>query len=144
VGFHQSADQKVNKMDVLDSLQFQGLHLHKQQFTEALSAATLTVDAEDNGKVFLVDTTSVITLPSTGAAYGPFVFVNNGADGTVQISIDPAAADKIFGCDMAGVDNKDLINTLATAKKGDYVKIVYGGATGWSIAELRGIWAAEA
>lgn len=143
MGYHQCADLKPNKIDCLDDLQFQGVHLHKHAFKEILTAATLTVDAQDNGKVILCEVTTVITLPSTGTGYGPFIFVNYAADGVAQISIDPAAGDKIAGCDLTATDDKDLINTLATAKRGDYVVIVYGGTTGWSIAEMRGTWARE-
>ncbi|MCK4384655.1 MAG: hypothetical protein KAW52_00185 [candidate division Zixibacteria bacterium] len=148
MGYHQSADQKLNKIDCLDLLQFQGLHLHKHAFTEALAAATLTVDAEDDGKIFLCSITTVITLPSVGVTYGPFTFVNYGdeTDGIsdVQISISPAAADLINGCDISAEDNHDIINTLATAKRGDLITIDYAGATGWKITRMRGTWAKEA
>jgi len=148
VGYHQSADQKVKKIDCLDDLKFQGMHLHKHQYTQIKSAA-FTLTAADNGKIILCDTTLVITLPSTGAAYGPFIIVNYGEEAAatgisdVRITINPATADKIQGCGITALANKDLVNTLATAKKGDYIKIFYGGTTAWSVGEMRGTWARE-
>ena len=147
MGYHQCADLKPKKIDCLDDLQFQGMHLHKKTFKQILTAATLTMDAQDNGKVVLCEVTTVITLPSTGTAYGPFIFVNYGEEtagiSDVQISISPAAADKLQGVDLTAVANKDLVNTLATAKRGDYVKIAYGGALAWSVVEMRGVWARQ-
>ena len=64
--------------------------------------------------------------------------------GAVKLSVDPAAADKIQGPDLPGTDNKDLINTKATARRGDYVKLETGDANGAVVTELRGIWATEA
>ena len=103
-----------------------------------------TLDIEDNGKVFFVDTDAVVvTLPVVATPVNCKI-VNIGAYGTVKLSIDPAAADKVQGPDLPGTDNKDLINTKATAKRGDYVVLTTGDANGAVVAELRGIWATEA
>lgn len=110
---------------------------------ETLSADK-TLDAQDTGKILEVDTDAVkLTLPSTVAGI-TYHIRNVGANGAVEILIDPAAADLIAGPDIGGVDNKDLINTKATAKKGDYVKIVGNGVAGWHVTEISGTWAAEA
>lgn len=114
------------------------------QTRETLAAATKTLDAQDTGKLFFVTVTSVITLPATATAGQTIALVNGGAHGTVQISVDPAAVDKIMGPDIAGTDNKDLINTLATAKRGDFVVLTAGHADGWTVNTLRGTWATEA
>lgn len=148
MGYHQCADIKPKKIDCLDDLKFQGMHLHKHQFIEHLAAATLTCDINDNGKVFLVSLTSVITLPAIGSGeMGPYTFVNYGDEtdeiSDVQISVSPNSNDRISGCDLSTNENKDVINTLATARRGDYIKIQYGGANGWSISEMRGTWAIE-
>ena len=126
---------------------FEGL-LGKVQYplnanTEAISGATKTLDAQDVGKLLLVSVTSVITLPATSVGLY-FWIMCDGQDGTVQISIDPNANDKIMGPDSAGVDNKDWINTLATARKGDCVKLIADGVDGYYVAEQVGTWAAEA
>lgn len=148
MGYHQAADTKLNKLDCLDLLQAQGLNLHKRDFTESLAAATLTVDAEDDGKIFLCSVTTVITLPSVGITYGPFTFVNYGTEtanvSDVQISVSPASGDLINGCDITASDGKDIINTLATARRGDLITIEYAGTTGWKITRMVGTWAREA
>jgi len=137
----EGAKQLLSKVHITERLLLEGEVRHKHHNQELLTSATKTLDEEDNGKLFLCTVTTVITLPSTGAQYGPYYIMNYGADGTVQISISPAAADKIYGPDITAADDTDIINTLATAKKGDFIKIFYAGATGWSIGELRGTWA---
>jgi hypothetical protein len=110
---------------------------------ETLSAATKTLDLEDSGKTFFCTVTTVITLPATAVALD-VTLVCMGAYGTVQISADPAAADKFVGPDLTGTDNKDYINTLATAQRGDFLKIKGGHADGYIIYGKKGTWAAEA
>lgn len=148
MGYHQCADIKVKKIDCVDSLQYQGLHLHKHACVEILSAAD-TMDAADDGKVLLIDTTAVITLPAVALGYGPYTFVNCGEEhkttgiSDVLITISPNSSDAIQGGGLSAVNNKDLINTLATAKRGDYVTVMYGGATKWSIVAMGGVWAKQ-
>jgi len=110
---------------------------------ETLSAAAKTLDAQDTGKVIFCTVDTVVTLPATATALDNVSLVCMGAFGTVQISADPAAADKIMGPDLAGVDNKDLINTKATACRGDQVTLRAGHADGYTVTGLKGIWAAE-
>ena len=97
----------------------------------------------DSGKTFVSATDGVVfTLP--GIAIGnTFKFVNNGANGTNTLTISPNASD---GIAYAGsnTDNKDLINTKATSKQGDYVVLSSLGATdAWLVTEARGVWAKE-
>jgi hypothetical protein len=66
-----------------------------------------------------------------------------GAYGTVQISLSPNASDKVMGPDIAGTDNKDLINTKATAQRGDYIVYSNGHADGPVVSAMRGTWATE-
>lgn len=110
---------------------------------ETLSAATKTLDAEDTGKFIFVTVDSVITLPVTATALADVTLVCMGPFGTVQISADPAANDKIMGPNLAGTDNKDLINTKATARRGDLVTLTAGHADGYVVNRLKGIWASE-
>ena len=103
-----------------------------------------TLDAEDVGKVINVTADAkTITLPAVAAGL-EFVIRNGGASGTVAVNVSPNAADKIMGADLAGVDDKDRINTKVTAIIGDYIHLAYGGATGWTVLAERGVWAAEA
>jgi hypothetical protein len=86
-----------------------------------------------------------VTLPAVANLQGDIWVVNGAADGT-QIAVSPNSNDK-FLWDIAGAggtDNKDVINTAATAKKGDYIKIRYGSGDGWLISEFGGTWADEA
>jgi hypothetical protein len=110
---------------------------------ETISGAK-TLDAQDTGKLFYVTATAVITLPATATAGANIAVVCGGADGTVQISLSPQAADKVMGPDLAGADDKDLINTLATARRGDFAVVSPGHADGWTVEALKGTWATEA
>lgn len=108
-------------------------------------SADKTLDAEDSGKLFWVDTDAkVITLPAVATGLDGFVIVNGGAFGTVAVNVSPAAADMILGPDITGADNKDLINTKATARRGDFVILGGNDADGYSVQALRGTWAREA
>ena len=111
---------------------------------EAISA-NKTLDAEDSGKLFWVDTdAAVITLPAIADGLGGVTIVNGGSYGTVAVTVSPAAADMILGPDITGADDKDLINTKATAQRGDRVKLDLGDADGYVVHELVGTWAREA
>jgi len=108
-------------------------------------SANKTLDAQDTGKVFFVDTDAVtITLPAIADGLGGVKIVNIGAFGSVAVNLSPAAADMILGPDITGADNKDLINTKATAKRGDYVVLDLGDADGYVVTEMVGTWAREA
>lgn len=102
-----------------------------------------TTDIQDNGKLFWVNTDAVtITLAAVATPLN-CKFVNGGAFGAVAINLSPNASDRIQGPDFAGTDNKDLINTKATARRGDFVKLITGDANGAIVSELRGTWATE-
>ncbi|MBI2313578.1 MAG: hypothetical protein HYU77_13845 [Betaproteobacteria bacterium] len=107
-------------------------------------SADKTLDAEDSGKLFWVDTDAkVITLPAIADGLGGCLIINGGAFGAVAVNVSPAAVDMILGPDITGADNKDLINTKATARRGDRVKIDLGDADGYVVTELVGTWARE-
>jgi len=110
---------------------------------EAVSA-NKTLDIEDNGKLFWIDTDATVTTMPAVATPVNCLIVNGGAFGTVAVNISPQAADKIQGPDLPGTDNKDLINTKATARRGDRARMVTGDANGPVVAELVGTWATEA
>jgi hypothetical protein len=113
---------------------------------EGLTAETVsdnkTLDNQDTAKVFFVDTDAkAITLPAVEGM--KFRVVNAGAYGTVLVTIDPNANDGIKGPDLTNTDNKDLLNTKATAQRGDMVDIEYADATGWCVTKMIGTWAKE-
>lgn len=108
---------------------------------EALSAGTKTLDLEDSGKAIFVTVDSVVTLPATATALKNVALVCMGAYSTVQISADPAALDQIMGPDIGGTPDTDLINTKATAQRGDYLVLDAGHTDGYNITAIKGTWA---
>ncbi len=98
----------------------------------------------DSGKTFTSETDGVVfTLPSI-AIGNTITFVNNAVDGAADLTISPATLD---GITYAGssTDDKDLINTKATAKRGDFVTLAsLDGVVAWQVVAARGIWAKEA
>ena len=102
-----------------------------------------TVTTADSGKTFVSSTDGVVfTLPAIAVGYS-FKFVNNAPDGANALTLSPNASD---GITYAGssTDNKDLINTKATSRQGDYVVIAsLDGTTAWQVTEVRGTFAKE-
>ena len=97
----------------------------------------------DSGKTFLSNTKDVVfTLPAI-AIGNVFTFINTGADGQNNLTISPNASDGIL---YAGslTDDKDVINTQATSKVGDFVKIAsLNSPAHWTVLEAQGVWAKE-
>ncbi|MCK5541704.1 MAG: hypothetical protein KAI40_03355 [Desulfobacterales bacterium] len=115
---------------------------HEGLVAESVAAAK-TLDAQDTAKVFFVTADAgVITLPAVEGM--KCRIVNAGPFGTVLVTVSPNVNDGIKGRDLSAVDDKDLLNTKATACRGDYVDIEYGDATGWAVTKMVGTWAKEA
>lgn len=117
--------------------------------------ASTTLDETSFGKDYNVGTDAlVITLPavSTNNIGAEFTFRNIGAAGNNIITLSPNASDKIVGTittaaadvTLTGTANKDLINTKATSKAGDFVKLRAVAANTWYIEQAVGVWAREA
>ena len=133
--------------------------LHEVTFFEAGAVidANTTYDKNNFSGTFLIATDALVqTLPPVGDETAPFgsklTFINSGADGTAIITISPDEDDAIFGTIAnaaadsvsGGVDDKDFINTKATANQGDRITLMSNGVSGWFIVEGVGIWASEA
>ena len=104
---------------------------------------TVVIANGDSGKTLLSNTKDVVfTLPAI-AVGNVYTFKNTGADGQNNLTISPNASDGILY--VGGlVDDKDLINTQATSKVGDYVKIASLNSTAhWTVVEAQGVWAKE-
>ncbi len=115
---------------------------HASVKRETISASE-TLDEADVGQIIDVDTDAqVLTLPATVVGMR-FRIRNAGADAAVLVTVSPNASDKIMGCGITSADNKDLLNTKATAKKGDYLDLLGDGVNGWYIQEMRGTWVRE-
>jgi hypothetical protein len=113
---------------------------------ETLSG-TKTFDAEDCGKLFCVDSdgdNDALTLPAIADGLSGITIMAVSAFGTTKVVISPAAADKIHGPDITAADDKDLILTKATQRRGDFVTLDFGDADGYAVVALRGTWAREA
>ena len=112
---------------------------------------TQDIKTNDAGVEFNIATDAkVMTLPTitTENIGAEFTFRNTGADGNNIITISPAATDAIHGTIAAvssgGVDNKDWINTKASANKGDWCTLKAVALTDWYITGGDGVWASEA
>lgn len=99
---------------------------------------------DDSGKTIASSLDGfVATMPSI-ATGNTITFVNIAEDGTAEYSVSPAALD---GVNYIGsnTDDKDIINTKATSKKGDYITLAsLNGTVAWQVVDARGIWAKEA
>lgn len=95
----------------------------------------------DSGKTFTSTLDGIVyTLPAI-AIGNTVTIVNMAEDGQAALNISPAAAD---GITYAGssTDDTDLINTKATAQKGDYVTLAsLDGVVAWQVVDARGVWA---
>lgn len=112
-----------------------------------LLSGTKTFDAEDSGKLFCVDAdgdADALTLPAIATGLDGITILAIGAFGTTAVTVSPQAADMILGPDITGADNKDLILTKATQRRGDFVTLGGNDADGYATLALRGIWAREA
>lgn len=111
---------------------------------EEKDSAYTVVITTDSGKTFVSKTDGIVfTLPAI-AVGNTVTFVNTAADGEADLSISPNASD---GITYAGssTDDKDLINTKATAKTGDFVTLSsMNGTVAWQVTAARGVWAKEA
>ena len=113
--------------------------------TREVKSANYTLDAEDSGKLICVDTDAVtLTLPAIADGFGGATIVNIGAYGTIGVTISPNVNDMILGPDITGANDKDLINTKATAQRFDRVKLDVGDADGYVVHGLVGVWERQA
>lgn len=113
-----------------------------------LAAASQTLTPAQSGEHFVAAVDAVFTLPTSSAATkGVEYEFSCGALSTgTGLSLSPAAADAIGGNGLTVVVDKDLINTGASDRLGDYVKVLGTGETGataWRITAIIGTWAKE-
>lgn len=109
-------------------------------------ATALTITAAHLGKRIQTATDDIVfTLPvaSTSKAGYTYTIMNTGSAGAAKIVVVTAdIAEYIVGNGAISTDvNCAITNTKATAKYGDYVKLVNSGAVIWSLKEVVGTWA---
>ena len=111
-----------------------------------LAAATQALTAAQSGQRFVGAVDAVFTLPAAAAATKgvEYEFETGAVSGGTGLSISPAAADHIRGNGLTSTDDKDLVNTGATDRLGDSVRIYCDGVDGWVIEAVVGTWAKQA
>jgi hypothetical protein len=111
-----------------------------------LAAATQALTAAQSGQKFVGAVDAVFTLPAAAPALKGvwYEFETGALSSGTGLSISPAAADHIRGNGLTAVDDKDLINTGATDRLGDMVRIYCDGVDGWVIDAVIGTWAKQA
>ena len=103
----------------------------------------------NTGTDALIHILPIITAGNLGMKYR---FRNIGADGNNTVAMSPNAVDAIHGTIAnaaadsvaGGVVDKDIVNTKATANKGDWIEVEAVALTEWYITGGVGIWASEA
>ena len=105
------------------------------------TSTTLTALAAGRDHFITADATVTTLLAVEGLA--GIRVVNMGAFGTQAVTVTPNASDMIEGPGITGADAKYMVNTKATARRGDYIELEYADANGWVIRDIRGIWARE-
>lgn len=145
VGFVHNFVSAGVAMVAFDALNYRDPWAHYT--VRELLSGIKTFDAEDSGKLFCVDAdgdADALTLPAIATGLDGLAIVAIGAFGTTAVTIEPAAADMILGPDITGADNKDLILTKATQRRGDFVVLGGNDADGYSVQQMRGTWARQA
>ena len=122
-----------------------------------------TVDVTENKTLALADCGIVqnvitdaitVTLPATTAS-ATFIVRNGGVpktsapagtgdDFSCLVTISPNASDQIAGNAFTAADDKDALNTKATARVGDEMTLVGDGTNGWIVSRVKGTWARQA
>ena len=110
--------------------------------TQKDSSYTVVINT-DSGKTFLSNTKDVVfTLPAI-AIGNVYTFVNTAADGQNNLTVSPDGDDGLLYLGSL-TDDKDVINTQATSKVGDFIKIASLNSTAhWTVVEAQGVWAKE-
>lgn len=117
-------------------------------------AITPTVPDECGAIIYSSTDNTVVTLPNAAAANLGccFTLSNVGADAAAKISFSPHSSDGIDGScigegpafvEFSGTADKDIINTKATANKGDSATVCSDGTAGWYVTSCLGVWASE-
>jgi hypothetical protein len=136
----------LTKNGVPQALEVNGAYTNQITVDESIevtgfdSGLVVNANADD-----LVVQLPIITVDNLGTE---IIVRNIGVAGDFKISVSPNEEDLIFGTvgavTLTGVADKDIINTKATAKKGDYIKLQAVKIGEWAIAGGVGVWAVEA
>ena len=122
-----------------------GLKTFPRNSNTKVKTANYTVLAADClGTTVIMDSTAAATfvLPAiAGAVDGSIVTLVNAKRGQL-LTVDPNANDGINWGDQV-VDGTTVVNTAATAEKGDFIKLgaTSAASTFWTVLDVGGVWA---
>ena len=128
--------------------------VERNQVAQSYYTATGDISESDlgNDHNVAVDALTIgIPLITSGNLGSTIFFRNTGADAGVKLVISPKNTNKIIGSitlsasvfSASGVLDKDVINTKATALKGDWIALRAVSLTEWYIIGGQGVWASE-
>lgn len=117
--------------------------LQRRRRKVQFKAANYTVLASESGTTFVATAADVeFTLPPTEAGL-EYTFVFKVPSAGVGGQVSPQATDKIMGNGFTSADNKAAINSGATDREGDCIRLEGDGTDGWLITGVVGTWARE-
>ena len=110
---------------------------------EQKDSSYTVVISTDSGKTFLSNTKDVVfTLPAI-AIGNVYTFVNTAPDGVNNLTVSPDGDDGLLYLGSL-TDDKDVINTQATSKVGDYITVAsLNSVVFWTVVDVQGVWAKE-
>jgi hypothetical protein len=110
-----------------------------------LAAASQSLQVSSSGTKYVGVADAVFTLPSLQSSYKGvwFEFECGAVSAGTGLSISPQSADNIRGNGLTAVNNKDLINSGATDRLGDMVRL-YTDGDNWIIEAIIGTWDKQA
>lgn len=109
--------------------------------------ADTTLTPNDSGAFIIINAaaTRVITLPSAVTLGLVFTFAQQVASTSgVGHTVHPVGTDVMRGNGFTPAAAKGAVNTEATARIGDTIRVVSDGVGAWYIEYLTGAWAREA
>jgi hypothetical protein len=115
----------------------------KQKVNRSQETQTLTADQSGERFVGVVD--AVFTLPDVALANdGVWYDFECGVPSSgTGLSVSPDASDFIRGNGLTATADKDLINSGASDRIGDMVRVQSNGVDGWMITAIIGTWAKQ-
>jgi len=106
-------------------------------------AAAKTLTLADSGVVQKVTASATVTLPAVATAVAGTTYIVQVGGYGLTVVIDVAAADYIFGGNIATpADGKTI--TFTNQPAGSFVKLVSNGTVGFGISEVNGTFVREA
>lgn len=107
---------------------------------ETARTANFTLALADSGVVQVINADALVGTLPTAAAGLTFIFEIGTAGGNgvgeIGFAISPQSTDAIDGAGATGVNNKDMLVTKATARKGDRIVLIGGAANKYVVHHI--------